>query len=127
MVFPLIFAAASVAVSAASAVASHQGQQQNSKAHAAHQGEVNRVQAQHRDDLAHWQNRVWEQDLGHAREVLAFARDDASPPAARAKALRLLGFHHDDSTAREAVPADRVAPTLPAPARPGDTRGVVPK
>lgn len=29
--------------------------------------------------------------------------------------------------ARDAVPADRVAPTLPTPARPGDTQGVVPK
>lgn len=32
-----------------------------------------------------------------------------------------------DPLRREAAPADRVAPTLPAPDAPGDARGVVPK
>ena len=32
-----------------------------------------------------------------------------------------------DPLAREAAPVDRVAPTLPAPAAPGDARGIVPK
>ena len=32
-----------------------------------------------------------------------------------------------DPLARDAVPADRVAPTLPSPDSPGSTRGAVPK
>lgn len=45
------------------------------------------------------------------------------PPDVQGSAADPLA--HDP--ARGAVPADRVAPTLPAPAAPGDTRGVVPR
>jgi hypothetical protein len=71
-----IIGAATLAVTAASAYASHQGQQQQAKKQNAYAAATDAAAREYRRDAVEYQLDVWQQDLAYAEEVLAYSRGE---------------------------------------------------
>nr|WP_314073593.1 hypothetical protein [uncultured Roseococcus sp.] len=74
MVFPLIFAGVSTAMSVGSTISGFLGGQQAAKASAAQAAATNKANAEYRDAVMRYQNETWEQDLRYAQESLGYQR-----------------------------------------------------
>ncbi|MEO3475870.1 hypothetical protein AAFN86_28735 [Roseomonas sp. CAU 1739] len=71
-----IIGAATLAVTAASAYASHQGQTASAKKQNAYAAATDAANREHRRDVMEYQMDVWQQDLAYANEVLAYSRGE---------------------------------------------------
>lgn len=70
---PISLAAASVAVSAGGAIAGFSASSKNAAAQAAYNRQVELNNRLHRIEVMDYQNQVWEQDIKHAGDTLAWA------------------------------------------------------
>ncbi|MBR0653232.1 hypothetical protein GXW78_26505 [Roseomonas terrae] len=77
-----LLGAATLAVTAASAYASHQGQSAAAKKQNAYAAATDAANREHRRDVMEHQMDVWQQDLEYAEEVLAYSRTEFDKQAA---------------------------------------------
>lgn len=75
---PLIFAGASLALSAGSQVMAFKGQEQQAKSQNGFQAGVLSVQGSYRDDVLRYQNRVYAEDIRFASESLGYQTEEFS-------------------------------------------------
>jgi hypothetical protein len=76
MCWPVVIAAAGVAVAAGSAVASYSQGQSAQKKQESYNRQMSQTAAEHRLEVMEYQNEVWEQDVSYAQDMLSWAEQE---------------------------------------------------